>query len=164
VTNIVALLVSVCYPNGRKLLERKCVAHFDNAPIHSAKVVTEKLEEGNLKRMPHPSYRPDISPGKLFPFGSLKDILIDKRYPTPDELSCEVETIISETPSGLISRVFQTWQERLQKSYDTRGHSIEEMLHFARFQVSYDKGQVEISTQYQAPSVFPETFQASLTK
>jgi transposase len=122
---ILPSLVSVCYPDGRRSRGRKCVVHFDNAPIHNSKVVAEKLIEENLKRMPHPVYSPDLSPCDFFLFGYLKDRLVDKRYTTPEELFSEVETIISEIPNDMISRVFLTWQERLQKCIDMRGNYIE---------------------------------------
>jgi hypothetical protein len=62
---------------------------------------------------------------QLLFFGYLKDKVVDKRYATPKELFRELETIISETPGDLISRVFQTWQERLQKCCDTQGNDSE---------------------------------------
>jgi hypothetical protein len=117
--NIVPSLVSVCYPDGR-CRARKCVVHFDNAPIHNSKLVTEKLMEEGLKRMPNPAYSPNLSPCDFFLFGYLKDKLIDKEYTTPEELFTEVETMISEIPSDMISRVFLTWQERLRKWIEMR--------------------------------------------
>jgi hypothetical protein len=122
---IITSLVSICYPTGRSCRQRKCALHFDNAPIHNSKVVTDKLDEQNLKRMPHPAYSPDVSPCNFFLFGYLKDKLIDKQYTTPEELLSEVTAIISEIPSDLISRVFATSQERLQKCCDMRGNYIE---------------------------------------
>jgi hypothetical protein len=82
------------------------------------------MEEG-LKRMPHPAYNPDPLPCDLFLFGYLKDKLIDKAYTTPEELFSEVETIISEIPNDMISRVFLTWQERLRKCIEMQGNYIE---------------------------------------
>jgi hypothetical protein len=71
-------------------------------------VVTEKLDEQNLKRMRHPAYSPDRSPCDFFLCGYLKDKVIDKQYTTPEELSAEVTTILSGIPSDLTSRVFAT--------------------------------------------------------
>jgi hypothetical protein len=88
-------------------------------------VVVEKSAKQNLKRMPHPAYSLDLSPWDFFLFGYLKNKLIDKQYTTPEELFSEVTTIISEIPSDLISRVFTTLQERLQKCCDMRGNYIE---------------------------------------
>jgi hypothetical protein len=113
--NIVPSLISSCYPDGRRYRARKYVPHFDNAPIHKSKLVTEKLMEERLKRMPHPAYRRNPSPCDFFLFGYLKDKLIDKACTKPEELLSEMETIISEIPSSIISRVFLTWQERLRK-------------------------------------------------
>jgi hypothetical protein len=70
--------------------------------------------------MPHRAYSPHLSPCDFFLFGYLKEKLIDKQYTPPEELFAEVTTIISEIPSDLISRVFATWQERLQKCCDRR--------------------------------------------
>jgi hypothetical protein len=106
---ILPSFVSVCYPDERRSRGRKCVVHFGNAPIHNSKVVAEKLTEENLKRMPHPVYHPDSLPCDFFGFGYPKDRLVDKRYATPEKLFSEVETIISEILSEMISRVFLTW-------------------------------------------------------
>jgi hypothetical protein len=53
------------------------------------------MEEG-VKRMPHPAYRPDLSPFDFFLFCDLKGKLVDKRCATPEELFAEVDTITFE--------------------------------------------------------------------
>jgi hypothetical protein len=106
--NIVPSLVSVCHPGGRRYRARKYVVHFAKAPVRNSKLVTEKLMEEGLKRMPHPAYSPDRSPCNFFLFRCLKDKLINKAYTMPEELFSEVATIISEIPSDMISRVFLT--------------------------------------------------------
>jgi hypothetical protein len=88
-------------------------------------LVAEKLTEENPKRMPHRGYGPDRSPCNFFLFGSMKDRLVDKRYAMPKELFSEMETIIWEIPSEMISGVFLTWQERLGKCLDMGGNYIE---------------------------------------
>jgi hypothetical protein len=52
--HILRSLVSICYPMGKSSRQRKYVIHFDSAPIYNSKVVTDKLAEQHLKRMPHP--------------------------------------------------------------------------------------------------------------
>jgi hypothetical protein len=42
-----------------------------------------------------------------------------------EELFADVTMIISEISSDLISPVFATWQERLQKGRNMRGNDIE---------------------------------------
>jgi hypothetical protein len=91
---VIPSLVSICYPTVRTCRRRKCVVHFDKAPIDNSKVVIDKLDEENLKGMPHPAYSPDLSPCDFFVFGYLKDKLIDQQYTTPEELFAEVTAMI----------------------------------------------------------------------
>jgi hypothetical protein len=84
------------------------------------------MEEG-LKRMPPPPQSPDPPPCDFVLFGYLKDRLLEKpsRNRTPRELLSEGETIISEIPRDMISRVFLTWQERLRKRIEMQGNYFE---------------------------------------
>jgi hypothetical protein len=79
--------------------------HFDSAPIHTSKVVTDTLVEIDLKGMLHPSDNPDLPPCDLFPFGYPKGKLIDKKCVTPGESCLGEVTRISQTPSDMITRV-----------------------------------------------------------
>jgi hypothetical protein len=105
---IVPSLISVCYRDGSRCRGRKCVVHFDNEPRHNSRVVTEKLMQEGLKRIPHLADSPYLSPCDFFLFGYLKEKLVDKRYTTPEELFGEVDRITSEIPSDMISRIFLT--------------------------------------------------------
>jgi hypothetical protein len=123
--HIMPSLVSVCSPTGTSCRQSKGVVHFNNTPIHNSKVVPDKLDEQNLKRIPHPAYSPALSPCDFFIFGYIKNKVIDKQYTPPEGLFAEVTTIVSEIASDLISRVFATWQERVQKCCDMRGNYLE---------------------------------------
>jgi hypothetical protein len=107
-----------------------CVAcvygvHFDHAPAHHSQLVTEKLIEEGLKRMPRPAYSPYGWPCDFFLFGYLNDNLIDKVSRTPAELLSEVETTISEIPSDKISGVFLPSQEKVRKCVEIQGNDVE---------------------------------------
>jgi hypothetical protein len=101
-------LVSIFHPNGRRSRHKKSVIHSGNALRRISRVVTDKLVEEKLKRMPHPAYSPNLSPCDVFLSAYLKGKSIDRQGMTPEQLFPEVETTISEVPSGLISRVFGT--------------------------------------------------------
>jgi hypothetical protein len=96
-------LVSICYPNGRRSRGRKCVVHFDNAPMHNSKKITDKLMKEDLKKMSHPAYNPNRSPCDFFLFSYLRNKLIDEKYQTIDECFCEVEMIMSQISSDIIT-------------------------------------------------------------
>jgi transposase len=46
--------------------------HWDNAPVHSAKVVQEFLAKKSIKLLSHPPYSPDLAPADYFLFPKLK--------------------------------------------------------------------------------------------
>jgi hypothetical protein len=66
-------LISICYPIGRSCRQRKCIVHFDNAPIHNSKVVTDKSVEQHLKKIPYLVQSPDLSPYNFFLFDYLEE-------------------------------------------------------------------------------------------
>jgi hypothetical protein len=47
---------------------------------------------------------------------------MDKKYDTPEESFCAVETIISQIPADTTTRVFLAWQERSRKHIEMRGN------------------------------------------
>jgi hypothetical protein len=87
------------------------------------------MEEG-LKRMPHRAQSPDPSPCDLFLFDYLEGKLADKPSAMPEELCAEVDPIIPEIRSDMISRVFLIQQERFPKWTDMRGNDIGSGSHF----------------------------------
>jgi hypothetical protein len=56
----------------------------------------------------------------------LKDKFIDKQYATPEKLYSQMETIISEIVSDPISRLFVTWQARLETAVICEGPTFSE--------------------------------------
>ena len=52
----------------------------DNAPAHRSAVVTEYLEEHNIKTLPHPAYSPDLSPCDFWLNPYIKAYLRGRRF------------------------------------------------------------------------------------
>jgi hypothetical protein len=51
------------YDKGRRVPgHRKMCVHFDNAPIHKAETVTDKIAQLQLLEIEHSPYSPDLSP------------------------------------------------------------------------------------------------------
>jgi hypothetical protein len=96
-------LISMCYPNGRRSRGRTCVVHFDNAPMHNSKMITDKLMKEDLKKMSHPAYNPNRSLCDFFLFSYLRSKVIDEKYETTDEFFYEVEMIISQISNDIIT-------------------------------------------------------------
>jgi histone-lysine N-methyltransferase SETMAR len=47
--------------------------HDDNAPVHNARRVAERLAEYGFVRLLHPPYSPDLAPCNFFRFSSLRE-------------------------------------------------------------------------------------------
>jgi transposase len=59
-------------PNSKKTCKPLTLIHMDNASVHTARVIREKLDVARFKRTPQPPYRPDIAPSDCFLFAWLK--------------------------------------------------------------------------------------------
>jgi hypothetical protein len=66
--NIVTL-VEKFFLGGRNSRQRKLVVDIGNTPAHNSKLTRNFFEHNPLKRLPHPSHSPDISPSDFYPFG-----------------------------------------------------------------------------------------------
>ena len=58
-----------------ELTEKDWIFHWDNAPVHKAKVVKTFLEKKYVKLLDHPLYLPDLAPADFFLFPKIKDKL-----------------------------------------------------------------------------------------
>lgn len=77
------LLDRLAHEIGQKrphLSRKKVLFHHDNAPVHTARVVTEKVKELRFEMVPHPPYSPDLAPSDFHLFPNLKKWLGGQRF------------------------------------------------------------------------------------
>jgi histone-lysine N-methyltransferase SETMAR len=53
-------------PNSKKIHKPLTLNYMNKSRIHTARATQEKLDACRFKRMPHPSYSPDIAPSDFF--------------------------------------------------------------------------------------------------
>ena len=70
----------------------------DNAPAHTAPIVTEFLESEKVNVLPHPSFSPDLAPCDYFLFPELKFHLSGKRYKSRNALGSAVYQFLMGVP------------------------------------------------------------------
>ncbi|XP_029155158.1 uncharacterized protein LOC114928239 [Nylanderia fulva] len=70
----------------------------DNAPSHTALVVSEFLTKHGVTTLPHPPYSPDWAPPDFFLFPKIKRSLKGTRYGTLDAVKEAVTTCLREVP------------------------------------------------------------------
>jgi histone-lysine N-methyltransferase SETMAR len=122
---IIQTLGASCYPNGLQAPGSQVTLHFDNAPIHNTKLVSDSLEFLGFNRLDHPPYSPDLAPCDFFLFGYVKEKLIGSAFDSPDDLFSAVEEIILGISPQVLVNVFNEWLLRLATCRDSGGEYVE---------------------------------------
>jgi hypothetical protein len=93
-------------PNSTKTRKPLTLIHIDNARVHMARVIQEKLDISRFKHTPQPAYSPDIAPSDSFLFGWLITHLERKGYNGENELYEVVDEILTGLSIEMIETVF----------------------------------------------------------
>jgi hypothetical protein len=78
-------------------------------------------EHNPLKRLPHPSCSPDISPSNYCLFGKEKGALIEQEIPHEINLLDAVAEILSGISTDELQRVFRSGIERVENAITAEG-------------------------------------------
>ena len=100
--------------------------HWDNAPVHTSRVVKAFLEEKAIEVVPHPPYSPDLAPADYFLFPTMKRELGGVSI-SGDSVKVEWERACGRVPSDAFAAAFDRWIERLQKCVEVRGNYVEKV-------------------------------------
>ena len=97
--------------------------HFlqDNAPVHNSIFVTDYLTKMGIKTVPHPPYRPDLTPWDFWLFSKLRGY----RYETIEEIKEAVTKIIDTLTQEDFDGAFQKLFERYNKCIAAGGDYFE---------------------------------------
>lgn len=95
--------------------------HMDNARPH---LITEKLENIGMKRMPHPPYSPDIAPSDFFLFGIMKRSIEGKEFKTEEEIVEWVRHFLVTFPKYHFQEAYHEWTRRLHWVIDHKGEYV----------------------------------------
>lgn len=100
--------------------------HHDNAPSHTAFIVTDYLVRVNVPVVPQPPYSPDLSPPDFFLFPRLKSALKGKRFDSIEDIQANVKAALAAIPEQAFGEAFESWKSRLQKCIDAGGAYFED--------------------------------------
>ncbi|UYV82647.1 hypothetical protein LAZ67_22000367 [Cordylochernes scorpioides] len=100
--------------------------YHDNAPSHTAFIITNFLARSNTPVIPHPPYSPDLAPCDFFLFPRLKREMKGKHWETVENIQHHVTTFLRSIPVEEFQGAFQAWQTRLRKCIDAGGMYFEE--------------------------------------
>ncbi len=108
---------------------RQFILHHDNASSHTAGHTLCNLHENCVDTMVHPPYSPDLAPLDFAVFPHLKKLMKGKRYRTVQELQdATMDTLRSISPE-FWHETFDSWQHRMEKCIQFRGHYFEGQPH-----------------------------------
>lgn len=123
--NIIQKLENLNVTNEAKNQKQKMLLHYDNAPSHNAKMVTDYLTKTTFRKVPHPPYSPDLAICDFGIFGTAKYSMQGKRFATEVELFSELLKFFKEKPKEFYFSLFESWIERLHKCIDIDGDYVE---------------------------------------
>ncbi|UYV72598.1 hypothetical protein LAZ67_10000001 [Cordylochernes scorpioides] len=102
------------------------VSTNDNAPAHTAFLVTSYLTRIRVEVLPRPPYSPDMSPSDFFLFPKVKRCLKGHRFDDiPNIQRAVTKALTGITPTDY-SGAYEAWKTRLQRCVDTQGEFFEE--------------------------------------
>jgi histone-lysine N-methyltransferase SETMAR len=91
--------------------------HWDNAPIHTADMVTDWMAHREFQVIKHLPYSPDLTPANFFLFPKVKRELA--------VLTLTKETFKKEWEGADFTIAFRRWYERCEKCIDIAGSYVE---------------------------------------
>jgi hypothetical protein len=117
-------LLDAFFPNGPDPMQRKLVVHIDNALGHNARVIQNFFEHNPLKRLPHPTSLPDLSPSDFYLFGKMKNALNGREISDEIDLLEVVTEILIGISHDELRAVFRNWIERVQAVIDANADEL----------------------------------------
>jgi hypothetical protein len=100
--NIIIPLASLCYPQGKRSHGRKVVLYIDNASMHNAKLMTERILSEGLGRMSHLPYSPNLASCDFFLCEYVKEKLITAQCQTLESLPFKKRQIIADILGNIL--------------------------------------------------------------
>jgi hypothetical protein len=77
-------------------------------------MITQKISDAKLERLPHPAYSPDLSPCDFCSFGILKGNMKNGAFQTVEEILEALTLIWNGVTFEQLQSVFLNWIERLE--------------------------------------------------
>jgi hypothetical protein len=71
-TTILIRVEQAIFPRGRAPPQKRLIIHLDNRSVCTGQTSKAWLEKHSIRRMPHPSYSPDLAPSDFYLFPTVK--------------------------------------------------------------------------------------------
>jgi hypothetical protein len=111
-------LAEYFFPARWAASRRKRGVHIGKAPAHNSRMIQNTFLHNPLKRLPHQSYSPDISPSDFYLFRKVKSALIGREIPDEINLPEDVTVILNGISDTELQCVFRSWIECVERVID----------------------------------------------
>lgn len=105
--------------------DQSWILHHDNAPAHTAHIVTDFLAKRGTTVLCQPPYSPDLAPCDFFLFYRMKSAMKGNRYSTIEELKIISQDLLNSIPQNEWEKCFADWKVRWQKCVLSGGNYFE---------------------------------------
>ena len=107
-----------------ELVKDEWFLHWDNAPVHKAKVVADFVRGRGLKLLEHPPYSPDLAPADYLLFPKIKDALAGRTM-TRTTFKQAWDGVVAQLTKDDFSRAFKKWEHCWNKCIEIGGDYVE---------------------------------------
>ncbi|GFR58327.1 histone-lysine N-methyltransferase SETMAR [Elysia marginata] len=103
------------------LLESGILFHHDNAPVHTARAVTDVLAGYKWELLEHPRYSPDLAPCNFHLLPKMKEHLRGQRFETEEDIIQATKVAIKNLDKCSYVTAFKDWLQRIEKCANNGG-------------------------------------------
>ncbi len=107
-----------------ELLSQQWFFHWDNAPVHTAALVSDWFNAHGVQRLEHPPYSPDLAPADFFLFRKVKEGLGGKSL-DQDTIKNAWEGVTRSITAVDFAAAFRSWLEHCKKCIRLGGEFVE---------------------------------------
>ena len=107
------------------LLESGILFHHDNAPVHTARAVTDVLAGYKWELLEHPRYSPDLAPCDFHQFPKMEKHLRGQRFETEEDIIQATKVAIKNLDKCSYVTAFKDWLQRIEKCANNGGCYVE---------------------------------------
>lgn len=100
--------------------------HHDNAPAHSAFIISDYLANAGVPTIPQPPYSPDVAPPDFFLFPRLKTPMKGKHFGTVGGIKRACTAALKDIPEEAYRNAFESWKIRWSRCIDAKGAYFED--------------------------------------
>jgi hypothetical protein len=112
-TNVIGPLEQKVSPTGRNPHAKRLTIQLDNCSIHASRTTDGYIRQGNMIRLQHLPYSPDLAPSDFYLFLRIKEKLKDIQMADEEDLFSRLQEILNSISRKELDKVFGRWINRL---------------------------------------------------